>query len=181
MPVKKLIAAAALALAAMAATTASAKDCSGIAGTEWRAVKGWTVGAIAGGPDCAKAVALIVVRDAENNPVWHESFVAGQVMVLAYAEDSAAMTTSLAEWVDQSNNTFKTTADLPEWAEGAEQPVFGEFPFYPEEGADRDMWTKMRAAKTPVLCYVQGMESMACLTNDPETGFFKIGVQSFPG
>jgi len=178
---KRYLAAAAFALTAMAATTASAADCSGIAGTEWKAMKGYTVGAIAGGPDCQKAVALIVVRDGENNAVWHESYVAEQVMVLAGAQNSADMSKALAEWIDTANPAFETTANLPEWAEGADSPVNGDFPFYPEEGIDREMWNKIRAMKTPVYCYVQGMESVACLTNDPEMGFFKIGVQTFPG
>lgn len=178
---KKFIVAAAFAIAGMAAATASAKDCSGIAGTGWPAMKGYTIGAIAGGPDCGKAVALIVIRDAEGNAVWHESYVAEQVMVLAGAQTSEELTKALTEWIDTSNQQFKTTADLPEWAEGADSPVSGEFPFYPEEGIDREMWGKIRAAKTPVYCYVQGMESVACVSNDPEMGFYKIGVQTFPG
>ena len=63
---KRVIATAAFALAAMAGATASAKDCAGIAGTDWPAMKGYTIGAIAGGPDCQKAVALIVIRDADG-------------------------------------------------------------------------------------------------------------------
>ncbi len=178
---KRLLTAAAFAIAAMAATTASAKDCSAIAGTDWPAMKGYTIGAIAGGPDCAKAVALIVIRDADNNPVWHESYVVEQVMTLAPSQSSSELQTLLGEWVTTESPAFETTENLPEWAEGADSPVNGEFPFYPEEGIDREMWAKIRAAKTPVYCYVQGMESVACLTNDPEMGFFKIGVQTFPG
>lgn len=177
---KTYLAAAAFAIAAFTGA-ASAKDCSGIAGASWPAMKGYTVGAIAGGPDCGKAVALLVIRDADNNPVWHESYVAGQVMLLAGAEDSAALSKALAEWIDVSNPQFETTANLPEWAEGADMPMSGEFAFYPEEGVDREAWAKIRAAKTPVYCYVQGMESMACLTVDPENGLYKVGVQTFPG
>lgn len=178
---KRIIAATAFALAAMAVTTASAKDCSGIAGTDWTQMKGYTIGAIAGGPDCARAVALIVIRDADNNPVWHESYVAEQVMVLAGAQNDADMTKALSEWIDPSSPQFATTADLPDWPEGADSPMSGEFAFYPEDGVDREAWAKIRAAKTPVYCYVQGMESTACVTNDPEMGFYKIGVQTFPG
>ena len=39
---------------------------------------------------------------------------------------------------------------------------------------------KLRGARVPMFCYVQGLESMACvaLTSD---GITKVGVQSFPG
>ena len=178
---KRLFATAAFALAAMAATTASAKDCSGIAGTNWNQIKGYTIGAIAGGPDCAKAVALIVIRDAEGNAVYHESYVAEYVMVLAGAQNSAELTKALAEWIDTSSPQFATTADLPEWKDGADMPMLGDFAFYPEEGMDREGYEKLRAAKTPVYSYVQGMESVAVVTVDPEAGVIKIGAQSFPG
>lgn len=178
---KRFIAATAFALAAMAATTASAKDCSGIAGTDWPAIKGYTIGAIAGGPDCQKAVALIVIRDADGNAVYHESYVAEYVMVLAAAQNSADLTKALKEWIDTSNPDFKTTADLPEWKEGADMPMSGEFAFYPEEGMDREGYEKIRAAKTPVFSYVQGMESIAVITVDPDAGVIVIGAQSFPG
>ncbi len=176
----KVIAAAA-AFAAMAIGTAAAKECSGIAGTEWPAVKGYSIGAIAGGPDCQKAVALIVVRDADGNPVYHESYVAEYVMVLAGAQNSAELTKALQDWINTADQQFKTTADLPEWKEGADQPVLGEFAFYPDEGVDRDTYEKIRAAKTPVFSYVQGMESIAVITVDPEAGVISIGAQSFPG
>lgn len=172
---------AAIAVAAMAVSTASAKDCAGIAGTEWKDIKGWSIGAIAGGPDCQKAVALIVVRDAEGNPVYHESYVAEYVMVLAGAQNSDELTKALQEWISTTDQQFKTTADLPEWKAGEDQPVLGDFAFYPEEGMDREGYEKIRAAKTPVFSYVQGMESVAVITVDPEAGVIKIGAQSFPG
>ena len=46
---------------------------------------------------------------------------------------------------------------------------------------DRDTYEKIRAAKTPVFSYVQGMESVAVITVDPEAGVVTIGAQSFPG
>ncbi|MFT3811533.1 MAG: hypothetical protein QM698_16595 [Micropepsaceae bacterium] len=176
----KIIAAAA-AFAALAVSAASAKDCSGIAGTNWPAIKGYSIGAIAGGPDCQKAVALIVIRDADGNPVYHESYVAEYVMVLAGAQNSDELTKALKDWISTSDQQFKTTADLPEWKAGEDQPMLGEFAFYPEEGMDRDTYEKIRAAKTPAFSYVQGMESIAVITVDPEAGVVAIGAQSFPG
>ncbi len=178
---KRIFATAAFALAAMAGATASAKDCAGIAGTDWPAMKGYTIGAIAGGPDCQKAVALIVIRDADGNAVYHESYVAEYVMVLAGAQNSDELTKALQDWISTSDQQFKTTADLPEWKKGEDQPMLGDFAFYPEEGMDRDTYEKIRAAKTPVFSYVQGMESVAVITVDPEAGVVTIGAQSFPG
>jgi hypothetical protein len=63
---------------------------------------------------------------------------------------------------------------------GAEHPVNGEFPFYPEPGVDRDYYEKARALRAPVFCYVQGMESMSFVALI-EGGMVKLGVQSFPG
>lgn len=178
---KRILAAAAAAFAIVATATASAKDCSGIAGTPWPAMKGYTIGAIAGGPDCHKAVALIVMRDADGNAVFHESFIAEYVMVLAGAQNSDELTKALKDWIDVSSQQFKTTADLPEWKQGADSPMLGEFAFYPEDGVDRDAYEKIRAAKTPVYSFVQGMESITVLTVDPEAGVIKVGAQSFPG
>lgn len=121
------------------------------------------------------------MRDADGNAVFHESYVAEYVMLLAGAQNSDELTKALKEWIDTSNQQFATTADLPEWKEGADQPVLGEFAFYPEEGIDREGYEKLRAAKTPVFSFVQGMESVAVITVDPEAGVIRIGAQSFPG
>jgi hypothetical protein len=103
-------------------------------------------------------------------------------MVLGAAQNATDMKAALGDWVDQRASTVKTTADLPEWAEGAETPMLGEFTFYPESGMDRETWNAVRAAKAPAFCYVQGMESMACVMLDKESGYVsKLGVQTFPG
>ena len=102
-------------------------------------------------------------------------------MVLAPARDPEAMREVLAEWIDPaSNTTLQTSSALPEWPANAQAPQNGEFPFYPEEGYDRAAYNTLRANNLPLLCYVQGMESVACLAlGDGE--LTKIGVQTFPG
>ncbi len=167
--------------AAMTLVTNAAADCTGAVSGPWDQKPGYTVGAFAQGSDCAKAVAVIVVRDAEGTVVHHESYIAEHVMVLAGASTPAELTKALGDWTDMSHPAFATTASLPDWAEGADSPVNGEFPFYPAEGIDREVWNRIRAAKSPVFCYVQGMESLACIADDPELGFYPIGVQTFPG
>lgn len=167
--------------AAMTLVTNAAADCTGTAAAPWKQKPGYMINAIAEGPDCGKAVAVIVVRDADGNAIYHESYVAEHVMVLAGADGAVALGNALSEWIDTSSPSFATTADLPEWAEGADYPVNGEFPFYPTEEVTREVWNRIRAAKSPVFCYVQGMESLACIADDPELGFYPIGVQTFPG
>lgn len=174
--------AAAFALAAMTSVTnAEAKDCRASASARWNDVPGHTISAFTGGPDCARAVAVLTIRDGQGNPVFHESFVTEYVMILAGANTQASLATALKEWVDSSNPAFATTASLPEWPEGADAPASGEFPFYPAEEIDRAAWNRIRAAGAPVFCYVQGMESLGCVTKDGDAGIVKIGVQSFPG
>ena len=86
----------------------------------------------------------------------------------------------MREWIAPANNSMQTTAALPAWPENAESPAAGEFPFHVAEGWDRTAYESIRAADRPLLCYVQGMESMGCLAAaDGEVT--KIGVQSFPG
>ena len=73
-----------------------------------------------------------------------------------------------------------STADLPVWPAGADAPDAGEFPFYVEEGFDRTGYEGMRAADRAMFCYVQGMESLACVAA-VDGRLDKIGVQTFPG
>jgi hypothetical protein len=113
-------------------------------------------------------------------PVYADAHLAGDIMMLAPAHDTAAMQTALQEWVTFDNHTMASTSALPDWPANATGPQNGEFPFYPEQAYDRDSYMRVRASGLPLFCYVQGMESQACLAlADGE--FSKVGVQSFPG
>lgn len=184
-----IFAAAAVALVAActpaAQNTAQSADagCAVSVSTPWRPLSGteFTVEAGTIGADCAKAVATIVVRDVQDFALWAEAYNTEHVMVLASAHDPAAMRTALTEWIDPaSNSTMQTTSALPEWPANADLPSSGEFPFYPQEGVDRDAYNAIRTANTPMYCYVQGMESLACiaLMNGEMS---QVGVQLFPG
>jgi hypothetical protein len=59
--------------------------------------------------------------------------------------------------------------------------MLGEFPFYPEEGMDQVTYEQIRAEKQKIFCYVQGMESIACVAISKNGAATKIGVQTFPG
>jgi hypothetical protein len=157
-------------------------------GCDARAANTWAVGdaqysveASTDGPDCARAVATIVVRDSSGNPLYAEAHLAQHIMTLAPATTKAAMQTALADWSNPANNTtMLTTSALPDWPNGAGGPQNGEFPFYPEQAYDHDSYVRLRQNNLPLLCYVQGMESMACLAlADGELS--KVGVQTFPG
>lgn len=155
-------------------------------GCDARGVGAWAAGdtqfsveATTEGPDCARAVATIVVRNSEGRPIWTESFISEDVMLLAPAQDIAAMNTALGEWTT-SATTMQSTSALPEWPANAEAPTNGEFPFYPNEGFSREAYSTMRTNNLPMFCFVQGMESMACLVHG-DGGIEHIGVQLFPG
>lgn len=145
------------------------------AGAETFSIEATTVG-----PDCARAVATLVVRNSSGEPIYADVRVANHVMTLASVQDPATMQTALTEWVDTSNAAMVSTSALPEWAANAEAPSSGEFPFYPEEGHTRESYAALRAANYPMFCYVQGMESLACITFG-DGGIERIGVQTFPG
>jgi hypothetical protein len=167
--------------AAKADAASNASGCSARASTIWKSGGGaFAIDAFADGPDCARAVATIVIRDSDGAPMWTDSRVAGQTMTLAQAKDVAGMHAALAEWVDSENATFKTTGDLPAWTANHSEPYLGEFAFYPEPGVGRGDYEELRGKKLPIFCYVQGMESLACVILR-DGGFEKVGVQTFPG
>lgn len=174
---------------ALAACSPAVEEADNLAPScDARAANAWTAGdaqysveATSAGPDCARAVATFVVRDASGAPLYAEAHLAQHVMVLADAADAAAMEAALGEWTNPANSTvMNSTAALPDWPARANGPENGEFPFYPAEGADRDSYLALRQANVPLLCYVHGMESMACLAlRDGQLE--QVGVQTFPG
>ncbi len=177
-----------LALAAACTPPATEEAEQMSAGCDARAAAPWQAGdatysveATTTGPDCTRAVATIVLRNSSGAPVYAEAHLSKDVMVLAPARDPAAMQTALQEWVTYNNHTMTTTSALPDWPANASAPQNGEFPFYPEEGATRESYMALRQQNLPLFCYVQGMESMACLALSGADEVTKVGVQSFPG
>lgn len=167
---------------AATSTNEAATGCAANATTRWapEGMPAFDIEANVSGPDCQHAVATLVLRDAEHNVQWAELYRPEHVMVLAGAADAAAMQTALNEWITFDNHTVSTTSALPEWPANAEQPQNGEFPFYPETDVTREIYAAYRTRNLPMYCYVQGMESQACLTWDTDR-FVLLGVQTFPG
>ncbi|MBL8549111.1 MAG: hypothetical protein JNJ73_03935 [Hyphomonadaceae bacterium] len=181
-----VMAALAAALAAGLAVGAPAwgqqSACSARAIGAWRpaASAPLRVEAYAEGPNCTQAVATLVVRDATGGILWADAFAAARVMSLADARDALAMRAALARWIDPAATRLARASDLPPWPANAEYPASGEFPFYPESWLDRASYEALRARGDPIFCYVQGMESIACLALSGGQ-LSKVGVQTFPG
>lgn len=155
-------------------------------GCDARGVGVWTVGeenfsveANTVGPDCARAVATLVIRNASGEPIWADARISSDIMTLAPAHDPAAMNAALGEWTTNSS-VMQSTSALPEWPANATGPENGEFPFYLNEGYTRESYEAMRTANDPMFCYVQGMESLSCVIYG-DGGIEQIGVQTFPG
>jgi hypothetical protein len=160
---------------------AVADNCPASASSQWNTGNQVVaVEAVAGGEACASAHATLTFRDAEGATLYEETFEAQHVMVLAGAESVDDMRRRLNEWISPPGAAPDSTRDLPEWAAGAESPMQGEFPFYPEEGLTRTAYEALRTLDAPMFCFVQGMESQACLTMQ-SGALRKIGVQAFPG
>lgn len=154
-----------------------ASACAASANAEW---SGLIVTAAAEGNDCASARATLTIKGPGGAILFSETHPAAQVMTLAPAGGAAAMQTALADWISSSNHTMATSGALPDWPAGAEAPESGEFPFYPEEGVTRERYLAIRAADAPLFCFVQGMESQACLALQ-NGALEKVGLQLFPG
>jgi hypothetical protein len=187
--VRSFALAAAVAVGAMAAmidlpatAVAAAPGCSASTSTAWQPVRGraYRLEAFASGPTCALAVVTLVVRAPDGRALWTDAAPAEHLMTFGEVKTRAQMAQALGEWLMQAH-TFRSTAELPEWMRGQDTPMSGEFQFLPEAGIDRDTYEETRAAKLPVFCYVQGMESMSCIVLSKDGQMNKIGVQTFPG
>lgn len=159
------------------------EGCAARATAQWNtsADPNASVEAFTTGPDCARAVATLIVRNGSGAPLYSATHIPSQVMTLAQGSTPQAMQTALAEWIDPaSNTTMQTSAALPEWPANADSPQNGEFPFYPADGYNRDLYNQVRDANVPLYCYVQGMESSNCLALR-DGALEEVGLQSFPG
>jgi hypothetical protein len=138
-----------------------------------------TVEAFSDGPTCAKAVAVIAIRNARGEVLFSESYQSQHVMLLAQATTPSHMRAALRDWSNIGPNR-DLHANLPNWLNGAAAPVAREFGFVPDENMTRADYLSIKANRTPVLCYVAGMESLNCLVY--RNGQLEpFGGQAFPG
>lgn len=158
------------------ARTALTGACAASAASTW---SGLTIDAESGGDDCAAATVRITISNG-GDVLMTEDYPSEQVMTLAGAESLEDMRRRLGEWVTPAGAMTDSAGDLPPWAPSDDQPISGEFPFYVEESIDRAAYEAARTRDAPLFCYVQGMESLACLVYENGT-VIKLGAQSFPG
>jgi len=172
----------ALAPQSVAPAAAQGGACVAAASAPWTPVRGrfFRTEAFSQGPSCTLAVVTLVIRASDGKALWVDAAPVAHLMTFVEVKTRAQMARALKDWISQTH-MFRSTAELPAWPRGAEQPASGEFPFYPEAGTDRDSYEQIRASRQPLFCYVQGMESMACIALSNDGQMTKVGVQSFPG
>jgi hypothetical protein len=132
------------------------------------------------GPTCEKGVALLVIRDSQETPIFTWAGATRDIFGLKDATNVVAMRGALTDWIDQSNSMLATTENLPPWEETEGQPKRSEFPFHPEAWYDAVAWDALRKEKLDMFCFPQGGESLDCAAlrdGQMET----VGVQQFPG
>jgi hypothetical protein len=135
--------------------------------------------AFSDGPTCAKAITVFAVRDASGKVLHSETYQSQFVATLGEARTLPQMRLALRDWIGiGANPGFH--ADLPNWLAGATAPQEREFPFTPDQSITRADYLAVKARRMPVLCYVQGMESLKCLVYR-NGGLEPFGIQSFPG
>lgn len=165
-----------LALFAMVGPAALA-DCGAKVSPVTLAGTAYTAEAVVIGEDCATAVALLVLRDAEGGPVYTFAAPTGLVFDLQWSDTSVAMQDGLTNWV--GDGSVRTTAELPDWPAEQEFPE-SEFGFVPEAWLDQSAYSEVRNSGLPLWCYTQGLESMGCLALTEEYIDY-IGYERFPG
>lgn len=156
--------------------------CDAEASDVWRGADNrvYAVTASTTGPTCAQSVVLLVVRGSDGEVVWTDARPAGQVMGLTTPATRTPMAAALQDWIGYGARG-ETTADLPQWPLEREPPTnSGGFEFAPESWIDRETYLEMRDRAEPMFCYVQGMESLACLVERWHR-LEKVGVQAFAG
>lgn len=163
------------------AEAAPTPRCSVFASAPW--VRGPTprlrLEAFSDGPTCAKAVAVLAVRDSTGKVLFSDTYVTEFLAITSDARTMPQMLAALGNWVNSGRTRFDNST-LPNWLAGADKPVDQEFPFTPDENITRADYLAIKTARAPVLCFVQGMESLNCLVYR-NGGLEPFGIQSFPG
>jgi hypothetical protein len=117
------------------------------------------------GAECKEAVVLTTIRSASGAQLWSHSDVASQTMAFAGIEQTSdtpaqALHKTMQAWADAV--TTSTSADAPDWKEGAERPeeatglyIGTDFP--------RDQYLAARTEARPMLCHPVYMNRTQCI------------------
>jgi len=160
------------------AQKANADDCTLSVAAIW--LDDFTATATTAG-ECGSGELALVVRNATDEVVWSASYLPKDLFGFEEVSTAGAMNTALTDWIT-TNSMTASTSDLAEWHEGDDGPEALEFPFYPAEDVVRDFYEMARELDLPMLCYIQGRESAACVFQMPDASVLGLlGYQSFPG
>ena len=154
----------------LASVVAANASCSLESSRSW---SGFKIEAVASGPDCAKAVVSLIIRNSSGGALWTHSYVTSELMSFSQSTDAddKAMLALLKDWI--SGEGFMKSAD--------KLVMDGEFSFDLGEGIDAATFAKYRKSKLPLFCYIQGMESGNCLAKSQDGSLIELGLQRFPG
>ena len=139
------------------------------------------------GPHCRNPIVALAVFNAGGDAIWSTSRIAQHVALLGdeHTNQGRDMKNALGEWLKNAFDTSPdTTADLPAWLKGADQPARPEgeeFGFFAGQDVDQTTYAAWRKDKLPIFCFVSGMESMACIIADKSGDIHEIGGFTFPG
>jgi hypothetical protein len=131
------------------------------------------------GSNCARAGLSYTITNARGRVLFRQTYQAENVAPFGEVRTRTQMQRALADWIKPVNGpTF--LANLPNWVAGADAPEEREFGFMPAETMTREDYLGIIRSRSPIRCYVQGIESINCVLYhggviDP------FGVQSFPG
>jgi hypothetical protein len=151
------------------------------AGKVSRAWGKFTIEAMADGPTCDHAVAVIVIRNAKHDVVYSLAGAAEHNAVFLNNE-SGKIKQALTDWISARGE--RRMSELPNWKQGADSPAQeppAEFPFVVSGEIGRNDYLALRKAGAPLFCFVQGMESERCVAATKDGDIRDVGVQLFPG
>jgi hypothetical protein len=135
--------------------------------------------AVSSGPKCQRARVVITIKNATGATLHRQTYRSDQVAGLSNARTTSQMRNELRNWITyRGDETYHES--LPNWRRGQARPDAREFPFYPADGVTQTQYMAIKTNRTPIYCYVQGIESLNCLVLQGGA-LNPFGIQSFPG
>jgi len=132
------------------------------------------------GDDCHSAKATITIHAIDGRMLFAVSRPTAQVTTLADATDVAQMTKALQSWVSSTTCPVGGSDALPQWRRGKPAvDATGNTPFIAT--LTREAYVRHRAAAEPLLCFIQGSESVTALAVSPNgQSVTRIGSFALP-
>jgi hypothetical protein len=166
---------------------ANAQGCAATAKAPWswgaggpRASAQLMITASTAGDDCHTAKATITIHAIDGRMLFAVSRPTAQVTTLADATDVAQMTKALQSWVSSTTCPVGGSDALPQWRRGKPAvDATGNTPFIAT--LTREAYIRHRTAAEPLLCFIQGSESVTALAVSPNgQSVTRIGSFALP-